>query len=175
MRYRAPREDALRPGRAVPKGQRPKTGRTSGRGATVPIPYIMCALMRLVSRYLHPTPHGGQCRVRIYLPGDELDAPVVICSELPNNPGDSVTDAAQAIAAEVVRGHRLRTPMVWIEHYPPGARRTGAAETFELVSFSDYEVDESRSHLGERRLSIGEPDWKPLDRATVEALVGRRV
>ncbi len=32
-------------------------------------------------------------RIRIYLPEDERDAPVVICSELPHNSGGSVTYA----------------------------------------------------------------------------------
>jgi hypothetical protein len=47
--------------------------------------------VRLVSDYIHPTPRDGRCRIRIYLPEDERDAPVVICSELPNNEGSSVT------------------------------------------------------------------------------------
>lgn len=34
-------------------------------------------------------------RVRIYLPDDVLDTPVVVCSELPNNPGGSVTNSAE--------------------------------------------------------------------------------
>jgi hypothetical protein len=48
-------------------------------------------------------------------------------------------------------------------------------ETFELVVFSSYEVIERAPYLGERRAWIGEPTWKPLDRTTVEALVGRKV
>jgi hypothetical protein len=63
--------------------------------------------MHLASDYIHPTPRGGSCRVRIYLPEEEQDAPVVICSELPNNVGTSVTYAAEQLAAEVIRFHRL--------------------------------------------------------------------
>jgi hypothetical protein len=40
-----------------------------------------------------PKDAGGSrahCQVRIYLPDDVLDAPVVICSELPNNTGGSI-------------------------------------------------------------------------------------
>jgi hypothetical protein len=48
-------------------------------------------------------------------------------------------------------------------------------ETFELVVFSSYEVIERAPYLGERRAWIGEPTWKPLDRATVEVLVGGKV
>jgi len=72
----------------------------------------------LVSDYIHPTPRGGRCRIRIYLPEEERDAPVVICSELPNNEGSSVTYSAHQIAAEVIRYHRLEVPPVWVEHYP---------------------------------------------------------
>jgi hypothetical protein len=47
--------------------------------------------VHLASDYIHPAPREGRCRVRIYLPEDEQDAPVVICSELPSNEGSSVT------------------------------------------------------------------------------------
>jgi hypothetical protein len=40
--------------------------------------------MNLVSDYIHPTPRGGRCRIRIYLPEEVQDAPVVICSGLPS-------------------------------------------------------------------------------------------
>jgi hypothetical protein len=58
------------------------------------------------------------CRVRIYLPDNMRDSPVVICSELPNNPGGSITNSAEAIAAGVIRANKLPTPLVWIEHWP---------------------------------------------------------
>ncbi len=128
--------------------------------------------MHLASRYVHPTPQGGRCRIRIYLSDDEHDAPVVVCSELPNNPGMSITNAAERIAAEVIGGHRLSTPLVWIEHYPPEARRPGAEETFDLVLFSSYEVEDLGAYAGEERKRIGEPSWKPLDRRSVETLIG---
>jgi hypothetical protein len=112
--------------------------------------------------------------VRLYLPEDERDAPVAICSELPNNEGSSVTYSSQQIAAEVIRYHKLSSAPVWIEHYPKEAT-DGASETFELVVFSSYEVKERAPYLGERRLTIGEPVWKTLDRESVEALVGHEV
>ncbi len=130
--------------------------------------------MHLARRYVHPTPHGGRCRIRIYLSDDERDAPVVVCSELPNNPGMSITNAAARIAAEVIGGHRLPTPLVWIEHWPEEST-DGGEETFDLVVFSGYEVIERAPYLGETRVWIGEPTWKSLDRATVEVLVGGNV
>jgi len=125
----------------------------------------------LASDYIHPTPRAGRCRIRIYLPEEEQDAPVVICSELPNNGGTSVTYAAEQLAAEVIRSHRLPTPLVWIEHWPKEAT-DGEEETFELVVFSSYEVTARAPYLGETRAWIGDVTWKRLDRATVEMLVG---
>ena len=129
--------------------------------------------MHLATDYIHPTPRDGKCRVRLYLPEDERDTPVVICSELPNNEGSSVTYSANQIAAEVIRYQKLSAP-VWIEHYPKEAT-DGHSETFELVVFSSYEVKERAPYLGETRLTIGEPVWKTLNRESVEALVGREV
>ena len=78
--------------------------------------------MHLTSDYIHPYKDAGgrpaHCRVRIYLPDDVHDVPVVICSELPNNPGGSITNSAEVIAAGVIRANELPTPLVWIEHWP---------------------------------------------------------
>jgi hypothetical protein len=78
--------------------------------------------MHRASDHIHPYNDAGgypaRCRVQIYLPDDVLDAPVVICSELPNNPGGSITNSAEVIAAGVIRANKLRTPLIWIEHWP---------------------------------------------------------
>jgi hypothetical protein len=95
---------------------------------------------------------------------------VVICSELPNNPGGSITNSVEAIAAGVIRANELPTPLVWIEHWPKEST-DGGEEVFELVVFSSYEVAERAPYLGETRAWTGEPTWKPLDRASVESLV----
>ncbi len=89
--------------------------------------------MHLASDYIHPTPRGGRCRIRIYLPEEVQDAPVVICMELPNNGGTSVTYATEQLAAEVIRSHRLPTPLVWIEHWAKEST-DGEEETCELRS-----------------------------------------
>jgi hypothetical protein len=66
--------------------------------------------MHLASDYIHSYKDAGgrhsHCRVRIYLPEDVIDAPVVVCSELPNNPGGSITNSAGLIAAGVIRATR---------------------------------------------------------------------
>src|ERR671913_1029697 len=134
--------------------------------------------VHLASDYIHPYKDAGgrpaHCRVRIYLPDDMRDTPVVICSELPNNPGGSITNSAEVIAAGVIRANELPTPLVWIEHWPEEST-DGGEETFELVVFSSYEVIERALYLGETRAWMGDATWKPLDRASVEVLVGGKV
>jgi hypothetical protein len=130
--------------------------------------------VHLASDYIHPTPRGGRCRVRSYLPEEEQDAPVVICSELPNNRGTSVTNAAEQLAAEVIRSHRLPTPLVWIEHWSKEST-SGGEESFELVVFSIYKVEERAPYLGEKKSWVGDATWKTLDRTAVELLVGGKV
>ena len=115
---------------------------------------------------------SGRCPTRIYR--DDIRVPVVTCSQLSNNPNTSVTNMAEYLAAEIIDEHRLPTPLVWIEHWPEETT-DGGEETFELVGFSGYEVTQRAPYLGETRAWIGEPTWKPLDRATVEVLVGGKV
>ena len=133
--------------------------------------------MHLASDYIHPYKdargHPAHCRVRIYLPDDMHDAPIVICSELPNNLGGSITDSAETIAAGVIRANELPTPLVRIEHWPK--ETTEGQETFELVVFSSYKVEETAPYLGETRAWIGDATWKPLDRTSVEILVEGKV
>ena len=141
--------------------------------------------MRLIEDYIHafrgPTGIRSACRVRLYLPdvsepGETLeDAPVVIVSELPDNPGTSVTNAIEKIAAEVMDAHRFamgRAP-VFVEHYPPIVTG-GRDETFEQVVFAHHEVREvMRGGIWHKE--IGSPTWAHLSRREVEVLVGSTV
>ena len=130
--------------------------------------------MRLLADYFHSfqsvSGTASRCRIRVYLPEEVCDAPVVVCSELADNPGIPVTGAAENIAAEVIAAHRLLPP-VWIEYHPEETTVAGV-ESFELVVFSDYKVREMAGPTGSR-LEIGEPFWKPLDRCSVEVVVGQ--
>jgi hypothetical protein len=122
--------------------------------------------MHLASDYIHPYKEAGgrpaRCRVRIYLPDDVYDSPVVICSGLLNNPGGSITNSVEVIAAGVIRANKLPTPLIRIEHRPEESAN-GGQETFDLVAFSSYEVVERAPYLGETRACIGNATWKPLD------------
>ncbi len=82
---------------------------------------------------------------------------MVICSEVADNDGPGITEAAEVIREGIAKAFRLDDPL-WIEHHGPEST-DGSTETFELVCFPAF----------------GKPSWKPLDRATVERLLGRRV
>lgn len=130
--------------------------------------------MRMISdtilAYAVPGETKGKCRVRIYEPDSpELDATVVIASELSDNPGPSVREAASTIAARVAASFRLYERPVFVGYVPP--------EEFELVWFGRYHAREIR-RMGPHLLwdlEVGEPERKPLDRQTVEVLVGQQV
>jgi hypothetical protein len=131
------------------------------------------AALRGVGRLPLSAPYRGSRRVCLYLPDDGRDPPVILCAELPNNEGSSVTYSAHQIAAEVTRYHKLSIP-VWIEHHPKEAT-DGTSETFELVVLSGHEVAEKAPYLEHTRLTIGEPTWKTLDHLAVETLVRQPV
>ena len=128
--------------------------------------------MNLVHDYISPTPGGGKCRIRLYLPEEKDYAAVVICTEVHDNAGMSITNCAEVLAAQVMAANRLDEYMIWVEHYEDGARGTTEdPHTFDLVNFTNYEPVEFVSARGWSK-RIGRPSWQALDRATVEALIG---
>lgn len=66
--------------------------------------------------------------------------PTVILSELPDNPGTSVTNRAETIATQLLTDRlagKEPTVFSWIEHYPPG-RGVSPLESFDWLEF-DYD------------------------------------
>jgi hypothetical protein len=88
----------------------------------------------------------------------------------------SVTDAAKRLATKLLIENDLpATRTVFIEHYEDGAREApDDPATFDLLTFSSDEP-ETEVSAGLWMVTLGEPSWQHLDRATVEALVGGRV
>ena len=123
----------------------------------------------------------SKCRVRIYEPDDPMrDSPVVILSELADNPDTSVTNAAPLVAAEVISLFALtrwgEPSPIFVEHYDHAGDKEGSEDpdAFALVAFSDQEVrEEKRGGVPFR--TVGAPSWSHLDRAAVESLVGQSV
>jgi hypothetical protein len=109
---------------------------------------------------------GGRCRIRIY--HEDGRAPVVICSQLPDNLNTSVTNMAEYLAAEIIEEHMLPTPLVWIEHYP---EHDGDIGEYSLVKFADWDLQ--KVCIGsEWRYRVGSPQWSPLDAEMMETILG---
>jgi hypothetical protein len=118
-------------------------------------------------------PHHGveaRCQVQIYRqPGRA----VVVVTELPDNPGVSVTNAAEYIATCILHDHALDPDTtIWVEHYHdrnrPGQHDPLFAESWDLVTFNwDYRT----SPWQHRSPHATSPRWCPLDREEVDRLI----
>lgn len=136
--------------------------------------------MHLASSFIHPIRDEGRgkCLIRVFVPekrGEGHDRPVVLCTELEDNPGLSILHHASRIAGEFLRSHwrAVRDTPVWIEQLPATERE---GEEFYLTTFDSHEAREARApYMGEAPVEIGTPTRKPLDRKAVQTLVGMRV
>jgi hypothetical protein len=122
----------------------------------------------------------SQCRLRIF----RRIVPVIVLTERWDNPGASITNRAEYLAAQVAEAFELNPrAAVWIEHYP-GRRRAAASgietERFARLQFpelrSDWRRREIPQYAGGQRLrglrSLGTPAWSPLTRDDVEGFTG---
>jgi len=101
----------------------------------------------------------------------------VVATELAENPGTSITNMSEFLAAEIIARHfpdRFETeiPVIWLEQYPRTAeeRRQGvsAFSHAEFISFTPCV-----EYLGGiKRIRIGQPTWRHVDETEVEALIG---
>ena len=84
---------------------------------------------------------------------------VFIATELPDNPGTSVTNYAEHLATAMRRQYGLKPQeMIWIEHYPEAKDRR--KEDFDLVRFVATDGD-----------SFGSPVWTRLTEQAVDELI----
>ncbi len=114
----------------------------------------------------------GWARIRIY-PGEiGRDAPIVLCSELPENQGDEMVES---LAAEVVRDRfsaglpDLPRPVLWIEHRP--SRRGRGPGRYALLTFPTYRPRLIGAGFV-RRVTLGTPRREPLSPREVKILTG---
>jgi hypothetical protein len=139
-----------------------------------------CVLPRFEFRDTHR--RVGICRIEAICLGDGRTA--VIATELSDNPGTSITNAAEYVAGEACR-HLDIDPrrLVWVEHYPAdpcfvcsgigerrglrcpachgrGTRRENA--TYDLVSFAHITPG--------AEIFFHEPNWRPIKDADWRAL-----
>ena len=114
----------------------------------------------------------GWCRIRIY-PGKAAgDAPVVLCSDLPE---DRSAEMVERLAAEVIRDRfpsglpDLPRPVLWIEHRP--SRRGGGFGRYALLTFPTYHP-RLIGAVFVRRITLGTPHREPLTPHEVGILSG---
>ena len=93
---------------------------------------------------------------------------LIIASELVENPGTSVTNAAEELATALERRH-CPDPgerMLWVEHYPASVGDRGRAlpERFALVTFE--RADDGRLHR---------PQWWHVAAAGLAEVLGQLV
>ena len=84
---------------------------------------------------------------------------VFVATELPDNPGTSVTNVAEHLATAMRSQYALRPDQViWIEHYPEAKGRR--KEDFDLVRFLGMEGDSLRT-----------PVWTRITQHAVDELI----
>ncbi len=132
----------------------------------------------------------GVCHVRVYEQPGQL--PVVIVGALDDNPGTSITNAIEMVAAAVQRnefadGREFRL----IEHYPDGIDGS-LTPTYSLVHFKHRATHESSDNPGDRAGTIvvvgaqvavspgarvegdfRNPRWEPIEH--IEGLLGCKI
>ncbi len=83
------------------------------------------------------------CHLRIYKV--TFDRAVIIVSELPNNPGRSITDEASTLINLVCYKFGFASyKVMWIEHYPPGYLKDG--ETYDEVVMAAGYISSKRTN-----------------------------
>jgi hypothetical protein len=117
---------------------------------------------------------GGICRIEIFQ--EEGCAPVIICTELPENDNTSIQVMAECVAAEVVLAHFPTTfeligePFVWIE-YHPAVRTLGTPAAYLWVTFDSYAPRQVLRFDGRRQVALGQAHWTRIDPACIEELI----
>ena len=102
------------------------------------------------------------CWLRVYTaPGQS----VVLATEMHDNPGTSITNAAERLEMNVARTFGLALDSLrWVEHYPArqGSNgRPGLPESFGLVTFMPTAQ------------GLQYPEWRRLSMAQVEHMLGQ--
>ena len=117
------------------------------------------------------------CRLRIF--GGAEAPPVIVFTELETNPGTSVTNMSEFLAAEVVARHcperfEHETAAVFLEHYPERVdpvRRIYGKPDDDLITYR-FRSPRIEYRNGVHRLSLGTPRWTPVTPTRVARLIG---
>ena len=119
-----------------------------------------------VYHYRGPLGQRSRCYLHVF-EGDPGTLPVVIATELPDNPGTSITNSAALVASQVWREllPQAQEGLRYFEHYlprhPDARGRATVDEDMDEVNFTI---------IGRYRLV--NPVWHRSGRVAVEALIG---
>lgn len=123
---------------------------------------------QLDTRHHYKPPWSGihaRCRLRIYVHNQQT---VVLLTELPDNPGMSVTNWAAELATDIATRYKLDpNKTIWIEHYPAGAERSA---TFDQVRFAWGKP--AKLWQQQYALAADTPYWQRLTLEEVEIATG---
>ncbi len=86
--------------------------------------------------------HGHRSKCDLEIVRSSSKTPLVICTELPDNPGTSVTNLAATLATRICEENETIDPgaLLWVEHYPPSAYSRGGElmpESWAQVIFTE--------------------------------------
>lgn len=103
-------------------------------------------------QFFYKSPAGADSRCDILVNGN-----TVVATELNDNPGMSITNAAADLAMMVCRTFAIDpNELVWIEHYPV---REKIEETFDIVTFTVNEYGK-----------VSGPQWRRLKENEIKDL-----
>jgi hypothetical protein len=103
----------------------------------------------------------GYCRLRIYARGSSH---VVLLTEVPNNPGQSITAASEVIATGLVKRYRLDPAHTfWLEHWPADNNDTLTQDAYASVKYTWQDG------------LATDPHWRQLTLEQAEAKTGVRL
>jgi len=91
----------------------------------------------------------AHCRLRVY---EHQGSTVAVLSEPPDNPGMSVTNAAEWLLPRVAQQYGLPAETIWIEHWQ---RQQGEPDTYDLITLT----------------SSGSPAWRRLSATELAELL----
>lgn len=91
--------------------------------------------------YTYPSNFGGAAKCDLEIIHSPGQTTLVICTELADNPGTSVTNAAERIATRLCHKDPTIDPegLIWVEHYPERSAGPGRPlpESWDMVTFTD--------------------------------------
>ena len=126
----------------------------------------------------------GLAHVRLF--SRPCERPVIVITDLPENPTTSVTNLMETLVPEIIRDLgktawlEEEKPPIVIEHLPPmnprEQRQAYLSEYRKQDEYSEATFANWRPKTvwigGRERLSLGEPDWRHMSHEEVAALIG---